>query len=218
MKILDIPRSGRDGRWVYYMQGSKLFRRKYVIPKDPRTTGQLRARAALTAASKAWSHSPQLTEEHRQGWRVAGAKVWSRPRLYQSGPLTGQMYFVARNYSRDRAGRELLLRATDPVGQGSEGRRQPAEAASQCPQCQRVARSTWEQYRIYTGGTPSQYRGNTPHGPGTAVLRNRPCPTGAPVSDEAGSLANLAGGWVRSLPANPLFKGGQDKAFQGSDC
>jgi hypothetical protein len=161
MKILDIPKSGRDGRCVYYMRDSNLCRRKYVVPKDPRTTGQLRARAALTAASKAWSHHPQLTEEHRRDWRVAGAKVRSRPRLYQSGPLTGQMYFVARNCSRDRAGRDLLLRATDPVGQSSAGRRQPVEAASQGPQCQRVARSTWGQYRIYTGHTPSQYRPST---------------------------------------------------------
>ena len=143
------------------MRGSSLCRRKYVLPKDPRTTGQLRARAALTAASKAWSHHPQLTEEHRREWRVAGAKVRSRPRLYQSGPLTGQMYFVARNCSRDRAGRELLLRATDPVRQSSERRRQPAKAVSQVTQSQRVARSTWEQYRIYTGDTPSQYRPST---------------------------------------------------------
>ena len=147
MKLLEIPKSGRDGRWVYYMRGRKLCRRKYVVPKDPRTPGQLRARAALTAASKAWSHNPQLTEEHRREWRVAGAKVRSRPRLYQSGPLTGQMYFVARNCSRDRAGRELLLRATDPVGQSSGRSRQPAKAVSQVIQSQRVARSTWEQYR-----------------------------------------------------------------------
>ena len=47
MKVLDIPKSGRDRRWVYYMRGRKLCRRKYVIPMDPRTPGQLRARAAL---------------------------------------------------------------------------------------------------------------------------------------------------------------------------
>ena len=158
MKILDIPKSGRDGPWVYYMRGPNLCRRKYVRPKDPRTPRQLRARAALTAASKAWSCNPQLTEEHRREWRVAGAKVQSRPRLYQSGPLTGQMYFVALNCSRDRVGRELLLRVTDPVRQSSARRQQPAKAVSQVTQSQRVARSTWEQYRIYTGVSPSQYR------------------------------------------------------------
>ena len=143
------------------MRGTNLCRRKYVVPRDPRTPGQLRARAALTAASKAWSHNPQLTEEHRRDWRVAGAKVRSRPRLYQSGPLTGQMYFVARNCSQDRAGRELLLRVADPAGQSSERRRQPAKAVSQVTQFQRVVRSTWEQYRIYTGVSPSQYRPHT---------------------------------------------------------
>lgn len=163
MKVLEIPRSGRDGKWVYYLRGRKQCRRRYVLPNDPRTKGQLRARAAFAAASKAWSHSPQLTEEHRREWRVAGAKVRSRPRLYQSGPLTGQLYFVAKNCSRDRVGRELLLRATDRPGRISVTSRQTPEAASQKAQSQRVVRSTSEQYRLCTGLSPAQCRRNTGH-------------------------------------------------------
>src|ERR1039458_1699317 len=40
---------------------------------------------------RAWSSSECFTEEQRQGLRAAGAKVQSRPRLAQSGPLTASL-------------------------------------------------------------------------------------------------------------------------------
>jgi hypothetical protein len=92
------------------MRGNKQCRRRWVKPKDPRTTTQLRYRAALTAAAKAWSNSPFLTEEDRKAWCARAKKLRSRPRLAQSGPLTGQLYFVAVNTERLLKGLVMLRR------------------------------------------------------------------------------------------------------------
>ena len=96
-----ILKSGRCGKWVYYVRNGKQCRRRYTKPRDPRTPEQLRLRAAFGAASKAYSQV--LTEEQRQECRAAGAKVRSRPRLGQSGPLTGQQYLISRNSAEARA-------------------------------------------------------------------------------------------------------------------
>ena len=87
MTILDIPRSGRDGDYVYYMRGRKLCRRRYFIPTNRRTAARSRARGAFGAIAKAWSRV--LTEQQRRAWNAAAAKVRSRPRLWQSGWLSG---------------------------------------------------------------------------------------------------------------------------------
>ena len=97
----DVPKSGKWGQWVYYVRNGKQCRRRYVKPRDPRTAGQLRSRAAFAAASKAYSWA--LTEEQRQECRAAGAKVHSRPRLGQSGPLTGQLYSIGRDTAKPGA-------------------------------------------------------------------------------------------------------------------
>jgi len=144
VKILDVPKSGRCGDFVFYVRGNKQCRRRYVLPKDPRTAGQLRARVAFGAASKAWSHSPQLTQEQREAWRKAAAKVQSRPRLGQSGPLTGQQHFVGRKCAQGQLGGEENKRG---CGRKREGKR----ASLQVFETQRVARSTWEHYRSAPG-------------------------------------------------------------------
>jgi hypothetical protein len=113
------------------MRGRKQCRRRYVVPRDPRTVGQLRARATFAAASKAWSHDPQLTEEQRHAWRVKAAKIQSRPRLAQSGPLTGQQLFVGRRCAGGQNGR----------WENAADRRQQAEPAPQVPQFEKVAQS-----------------------------------------------------------------------------
>jgi hypothetical protein len=113
MTILDIPRSGRDGAYVYYMRGRKLCRRRYVIPRNVRTAGRARARVAFGAIAKAWSRV--LTEAQRRAWNAAAAKVQSRPRLWQSGWLTGQTFFAGINSAWSRIGREMLLWPPDAV-------------------------------------------------------------------------------------------------------
>ena len=114
MNLLGILRSGRDGDFVYYMRGRNLCRRRDVIPKNVRTTGRRRARGAFGVIAKAWSRV--LTEAQRRAWNAAAAKVRSRPRLWQSGWLTGQTFFTGINSARSRIGREtLLLWPPDPV-------------------------------------------------------------------------------------------------------
>jgi hypothetical protein len=107
MIIVDIPKSGRSGDYVFYMRGRKLCRRRYVVPRNVRTPARRRTRGAFGAIAKAWGE--RLTEEQRQAWIAAAAKVKSHPRLWQSGPLTGEMHFEGINSARARIGREILL-------------------------------------------------------------------------------------------------------------
>jgi hypothetical protein len=90
-------KSGRCGDWVWYLRGRKQWRRLYVKPRDPRTPGQRSYRARFGAASKKYSHS--LTDEQRDAAIALAAKVRSRPRLGQSGRLTGQQYAIRQDYA-----------------------------------------------------------------------------------------------------------------------
>jgi len=88
--------SGRFGDWVYYVRNGRQFRRRYVVPTDRRSPGQLRTRANFARAVKYWSHTAELTEQDRAAWETTANQIQSRPRLQQSGPLTGQQYFVGQ--------------------------------------------------------------------------------------------------------------------------
>ena len=94
-------KSGRCGDWIWFVRYGKQIRRPYVRPHDPRTPAQLRSRARLSAASRKYSYS--LTEKQRDACIAAGAKLRSRPRLGQSGPLTGQQYSIRRQYALQKA-------------------------------------------------------------------------------------------------------------------
>ena len=107
MIIVDIPKSGRRGDYVFYMRRRTLCRRRYVIPRNVRTAARRLTRRAFGAIAKAWAE--RLTEEQRQAWVAAAAKVRSHPRLWQSGPLTGEMHFEGINSARARIGLEILL-------------------------------------------------------------------------------------------------------------
>lgn len=87
-------KSGRCGDYVWYVSGNTQHRRRYVIPKDPRTPEQLLRRARFGAASIKYSRS--LTDQERKACIAAGAKLRSRPRLGQWGWLTGQQYLVRK--------------------------------------------------------------------------------------------------------------------------
>jgi hypothetical protein len=110
VKRSDVPRSGRCGDIVYYMLGNKQCQRRYVVPKDPRTPKQLRCRAVFGEASRTWSHSPKLTQEDRRRCCAEAAKVQSRVRLGQSGPLTGQQHYVGRTCAHPQPDPEPLAR------------------------------------------------------------------------------------------------------------
>ena len=94
-------KSGHCGDWIWFVRHRKQIRRPYIVPLDPRTPAQLRSRARLTAASRRYSCF--LTEKERNACIAAGAQRRSRPRLFQSGPLTGQQYSISREYALQKA-------------------------------------------------------------------------------------------------------------------
>ncbi len=119
----DVPKSGRFGAWIYYMRGGKQVRRPYIRPRDPRTPAQVRNRAGFGAAVKAWSESRGMTQDDQRVWIAAAGKIRSRPRLAQSGPLTGQQYFIAVNCARAEQGQEMLLKPPAERALGPKPRR-----------------------------------------------------------------------------------------------
>ena len=102
-------KSGRAGAFVYYVVKGKQRWRLFVLPRDPRTPAQQRARAKFGAASRTWSANGPLTDLQRDAWRAEGAKTRSRPRLGCSGKLTGQQAFVGRNCARGQRELSTLL-------------------------------------------------------------------------------------------------------------
>ncbi len=86
-------KSGRCGDWVWYVRGHQ-WRRRWLKPFDPKTAKQRAWRAHLAAASKAYNEL--LTEEQREACIAAGARRRTRARLGQSGPQTGQQYWVGK--------------------------------------------------------------------------------------------------------------------------
>ena len=142
-------RSGRCGDWVYYWRNGKQFRRLWVRPRDPRTPRQLLCRARVGGASKGYSQG--LTDSQRAACIAAGAKLRTQPRLFQSGPLTGQQYAVRQQCSTKAA-----------VGASSAG------PFAKPLQTQGISASTWEHYRSATIALPWQCRRRTAH-PGRIV-------------------------------------------------
>ena len=133
-------RSGRCGDWVFYLlPGGKQCRRRWVRPKDPRTPAQVRNRARLAAASRKYSSA--LTDQERDARITAGAKLRSRKRLGQSGPLTGNQYSVRREYAANAA-RKV----------------QNTQIPAKVPKPQKVTRPTWGPHRATTGVPPDQHR------------------------------------------------------------
>jgi hypothetical protein len=137
-----VIKSGRCGLYVWYVRGGKQCRRRWAKPKDPRTPKQRHWRARLGAASRKYSHA--LTDKQQDACIAAGAKRRSRPRLDQSGWLTGQQYLVQRECASKAAG----------------GMRS-AEGTVQVPQPQRVTRSTWEPHRGPSRPPPGHSRRDT---------------------------------------------------------
>ena len=145
MNTSSVQLSGRDREWVYYMRGRKQCRRRYVVPRDPRSPAQMRARAALAAASRFWSHCQDITDQERDAWEAVANRVQSRPRLGQSGPLTGQQYYVACQCAKNRRRRPIPAAARAnraPLGHKPEPARPSGAAAS-----------TWEPRRTCAGPT-----------------------------------------------------------------
>jgi hypothetical protein len=133
-------RSGRCGDWVFYLlPGGKQCQRRWVRPKDPRTPAQVRNRARLAAASHRYSTA--MTDREHEASIAAGARQRSRPRLGQSGPLTGQQYAIRKEYAANAGGK-------------TQNTRIPAKV----PKPQKLTRPTWELRRSTTGVPPERHQ------------------------------------------------------------
>ena len=145
--------SGRCGDYVRYVRGSKQHRRLYIKPTNSRTFKQERWRARFRAASSKYSQS--LTDEQRDACIAEGAKLRSRPRMRQSGPLTGQQYSIRKEYAANPAARMRKAPATSKMLQPQRVRR---KYKSQVPRPQRFARSTPGTRRGVSGMPPGHRR------------------------------------------------------------
>ena len=121
MKILDVPQSGRLGTAVSYKTRSGQFRRRYVIPRDPRTQLQVSRRMALRRAAYLWG---RLTDAQRAAWTAVAHGIRTRRHLNQSGALSGYLLFVKINCNLASLGLPTVSDppdtprfGLDPVGQ-----------------------------------------------------------------------------------------------------
>ncbi len=89
-------------------------------------------------------YSRHLTQEQRRACIAAGAKRQTRPRLGQSGPLTGQQYWVHK----------------DAVPAKPAVKRKDVHFASQPPQSQRLMGTSSDQCRASAGPLPERPRGS----------------------------------------------------------
>ena len=152
-------KSGRCGDWIWFMRYGKQIRRRYVRPHDPCTPAQIRSRDRLSAASRKYSYS--LTEKQQDARIAAGARLRSRPRLVQSGPLTGQQYSIHRQYALQKAHGNGIKTAIAP----------------QVHQPQKLKRTTWEPRRGVTGAPPSGHGAREPAATGEGYPVNLPSRT-----------------------------------------
>ena len=93
---MNVPstKSGKCGNMVWQRNRYGQICYPAFIPANPRTPAQQAIRGIFGAVSKRWR---TLTEEQRLAWIAAAATILSRPRLAQSGPLTGCQLFVKVN-------------------------------------------------------------------------------------------------------------------------
>ena len=106
MKILDIPQSGKCGTYVSVRTRYGQIRRRYAPPKAPRSPAQLRIRSAFGRVVSRWRG---LTEDQRAAWAIPAQDVYSRPRLAQSGRLSGYLLFIKVNSTLAYQGQPLLV-------------------------------------------------------------------------------------------------------------
>lgn len=94
MKIIDVPQAGKRG--INVSQGGRYGQvsRALVIPTNPRTEYQLERRQWLGNLAINWR---SITEAQRIAWNTAAGEIQSRPVLGQSGPLTGEQFYIRTN-------------------------------------------------------------------------------------------------------------------------
>ncbi len=113
-------------------------------------------RQALTA--KAWSQNQPLTEERREDWYAAAAKIKCKPRLYTSGSRTAQQHFVGSNSLKERWGLPLLLEPPKGGRKNVECGMQKTEAAPEASLPQRLKPTSSDRHRSAPRVPPEQHR------------------------------------------------------------
>jgi hypothetical protein len=106
MKILDIPQSGRCGTTVSVRTRYGQIRRPYAVPRDRRTSAQVRIRSGFGKVVTRWRG---LTDEQRAAWARAAVSFRSRTRLNQSGRLSGYLLFIKINSTLVYLGEPIRL-------------------------------------------------------------------------------------------------------------
>jgi hypothetical protein len=109
MKILDVPQSGRIGTMVSYKTRFGQVRRRYVIPRDPRTPTQVTRRQAMARARALWG---TLTEQQYAAWKAAARGGRTRRHLNQDGALSPYLLFIKINCNLAVVGLPMVL---DPI-------------------------------------------------------------------------------------------------------
>ena len=168
-QLVDAHRimSGRCRGYVYSWWKGKLHRRRYVVPRDPRTPAQRRSRGAFGKASKAWSENQPLTQAQRDAWYAAAGNIKSKPRLGTSGFLNAQQHFVGSNALKQRWGLPLLLEPPKGGKKNVECGMQKTEAAPEVSLPQRLKPTSSDRHRTAPRPTPDQHRTHT--GPARAT-------------------------------------------------
>jgi hypothetical protein len=100
------PTSGSIGKQTYGIGRNGQFVRARVIPANPDSADQQRAREILTTQSRAWDG---ISDAQRTAWSVAASGYNSKARLGMSGALTGNQYFVQINATLTLMGEDAVL-------------------------------------------------------------------------------------------------------------
>jgi hypothetical protein len=109
MKIYDVPQSGKIGTMVSYKTRFGQLRRRYVIPRDPRTATQVARRKAMGRARALWG---MLTEKQYAAWKAAAHGARTRPSVNQSGDLSPYLLFIKINCNLAVVGLPMVLDPT----------------------------------------------------------------------------------------------------------
>ncbi|MCX6893842.1 MAG: hypothetical protein NTX51_20330 [Verrucomicrobia bacterium] len=94
MKIRDVPQTGSLGETVSYQNRYGQIRRRKIIPRNPRTRGQMDWRAAFQRARSFWG---TLTDEQFLAWATVGGNRRTRSVLGRSNPVSGYLVSVSVN-------------------------------------------------------------------------------------------------------------------------
>ncbi len=95
MEVIDTPRTGKLGPFVFYTSPFGQCCRSRTVPRNPKSERQSRMRAIFGSSSHGWGVT--LTEDQRQRWVTAALTAPSHPSLSQYSHLSSQQFYVQIN-------------------------------------------------------------------------------------------------------------------------